>query len=211
MVCGAFYHHGATEKHRECTKTSQLRTLAIGPHVDRARHEVLCSLLPAILFINHKVGPSMLLRISLVIVSLLSVCCHNNTPSATVWSTDKEPVMRRLPFLNQIEACWWVSGVATDNSKGAVPGPSSSFVRGYIKVNQAELSRLISSYKWTSLQNDEFQRVEPPKQYTVPPMSGRLMKSEQLMQSLVAITTFRNGIVVLAPDNNVMYFDLAED
>ena len=37
------------------------------------------------------------------------------------------------------------------------------------------------------------------------------MKSEQLMQSLVAITTFRNGIVVLAPDNNVMYFDLAED
>lgn len=153
----------------------------------------------------------MFLRISLVMFSLFATCCHSNTPANVVWHTEKEPILRRLPFLNEIETCWWVSEVVTDGSRGAIPAPSSSLVRGYVKVSPKELQRLMSTYEWTSLGKGEFQRVDPPKQYAVPPMSGRLMKSEQLMQSLVALTTFRNGIIVLAPDNNVMYFDLFQE
>jgi hypothetical protein len=147
----------------------------------------------------------------LVITCLVATSCYSHTPNEPVWSTDKDSLMRRLPFLNQIEACWWVSGVAKDGSKRAVPAPSSLFLRGYVKVTQQELSRLMSSYKWTDIQNDKLQMIDPPKQFDVPTMSGRLLKSEQLMQSLVAQTTFRNGIIVLAPDKRVMYFDLAED
>src|SRR5687768_14543674 len=153
----------------------------------------------------------MSLRISLAIFSLFATCCHSNTPANVVWHTEKEPIIRRLPFLNEIETCWWVSEVATDGSRGAIPAPSSSLIRGYVKVSPKELQRLMSSYEWNSFGKDEFQPLTPPSQHAVPPMSGRLMKSEQLMRSLVARSTFRNGVIVLAPDNNVMYFDLAQD
>lgn len=149
--------------------------------------------------------------VSILFVSLLSIDCTDPKPNSPQWKTDPQGLQSRLPFLTSVESCWWLLGVAEDRSTGSVPGPSSSFLRGYAKLSPQETSRLTSAYQWTSIPADSFKPVQPPDQYQVPAMSGRLLTSEPLMRSLVAATTFRNGQIVLAPDQNMIYFDLAQD
>jgi hypothetical protein len=152
-----------------------------------------------------------LLLISFICIALLSSNCGEKKPDSVTWRTDTQPVKSRLPFLTHIEDCWWISGVAQDRSSGGFPAPSSFFIRGYVKLRAEETSRLVDAYKWTRMSADTFHPSRPPAEYQVLPMSGSLLVSEQLMQSLVASTTFRNGQIVLAPDQNMLYFDLAQD
>jgi hypothetical protein len=156
-------------------------------------------------------GRTSLLVISLLLTTLFSNDCKNNKPDSTTWRTDKQGIESRLPFLTSIEHCWWVSGVAKDGSRGSIPAPSSLSIRGYVKLTAEETSRLANAYEWTSIAANTFQPIRPPAEYDIPPMSGGLLVSEQLMRSLVASTTFRNGQIVLSPEQKMLYFDLAQD
>jgi len=148
---------------------------------------------------------------SLVFIALFAVDCNDKKPTSVQWRTDPPALQSRLPFLNSIERCWWVMGVAQDRSKGSVPAPDSSFLRGYAKLSAEETSRIAKAYEWKSISSDSFQPVRPPAEYGVPAMSGSLLVSDELMRSLVGVTTFRNGQIVLSPSQQMIYFDLAQD
>ena len=147
----------------------------------------------------------------IVIFCLITNCNEKNKEVDNSWHEDKEPILKRLPFIKDVESCLWKGGVSVDRSEGMVPAPSSYYIKGYVKLTTEDNKKLRRKYKWKIVNSSDYTLEKPDVEKSFVPLSGDLMLSNELISTLVSMTTYRNGVVLLSKENSVLYFDLSQD
>lgn len=71
------------------------------------------------------------------------------------WRTDLEPLIKFFPVFSDAEECCWKSG--NNNSLFSAPGPSSVWIKGYIRLAAASLKRLRQNYSWEQAECQPYQ------------------------------------------------------
>jgi hypothetical protein len=144
----------------------------------------------------------------------LFASCKGKTVSSgnsITWRTDKPPVEKRIPLLVPFEACIWHSGKLTNNSGGWVPGLDEYFIRGFVKIPGETTKRLLKDFDWKKTQFD-IAKIHKPTTASIADEflnSKELLESESFMHKHQEKSSFSLGRIILNPQSNMLYFELA--
>lgn len=147
----------------------------------------------------------------LILASLHLPACSwpGNPPKPAQYRADREPLLKRFPFLGDFAACRWESGVAADNSGGLLPAPSSHYIRGFVRLKPEDEKALAAKYEWRESAEPGFPAA-PPADSGFPPTSGKVLESPDLMSKLSSMSTYCIGRILLDPEADMLYFYLQE-
>ena len=148
--------------------------------------------------------------VAMIVACIASAGCGGK-PVATkpVWRSDVAPLQQMLPFLGSITTCSWSSGIAHDRSDGFVPGPSAVFLKGYAVLTPDDERQLQSAYPWREEPGITIANLDLPPDSV--PMTGPVLVSTELCQSLPSKCTYHQGKIYFLPQSHVIYFDLIKD
>lgn len=130
-------------------------------------------------------------------------------PKPPQWRADREPLLKRFPFLGDFQSCSWEGGVAVDGSEGLIPGPSSLYIRGFVRLKPEDKQALLDRYKWEEAPEPGFPG-DPPADSGLPEIAGAVLESNELMSKLNSMSSFCIGKILLVPESDMLYFDLRE-
>lgn len=115
------------------------------------------------------------------------------------WNTELEPLTGFFPVFSEAEDCCWKEG--NYNTMFSVPGPSSAWIKGYLKFPDTTFNQLYQNYSWTQVESQPYQ-IESCSDYPVDDTQWLLsqkLSTEIMMPKFV-------GWVYLNEQHNIVYF-----
>lgn len=73
------------------------------------------------------------------------------------WRTELGPIIKFFPAFSDAEDCYWKSG--NYDSLLSTPGPSSAWIKAYIRLPVETLNQLLQDYCWSPTEDNPY-RIE---------------------------------------------------